>query len=148
MDIAILAHEETSGTDSGGILAGAKRTRTINTELADPNNMVSISANQFTLAAGKYIIRAKSGTHFISVGRAYIVNVTDSTVVGAGNNMAAATLDKCPYMFVAGYADISSAKAFEIQMQVRTTRNFDGLGEEVVMGDNEVYCKLLISRVG
>ena len=53
---AIIADQKSSGTDGGTATSGSWQTRDLNTEIADPDGIVSISANQFTLAAGNYLI--------------------------------------------------------------------------------------------
>ena len=47
-------------TNGGTFTSGAFRTRDSNTEVADPDNIVSISSNQFTLGAGNYLIEASA----------------------------------------------------------------------------------------
>ena len=49
--------QRTSDTDVGTFTSGAYRTRALNVHAYDPDNIVSLSSNQFTLQAGTYIIR-------------------------------------------------------------------------------------------
>ncbi len=55
--VALLRDEKTKNTSGGSSTAGAWNTRTINTEY-DPDNIVSISSNLFTLLPGKYLIES------------------------------------------------------------------------------------------
>ena len=55
ISVAVLSHVTVYNGYGGDLTAGAWRTRPFNTEL-DPDNIVTLSANQFTLAAGTYTI--------------------------------------------------------------------------------------------
>ncbi len=54
---AAICNEQPSGTEGGTFTSGAWRVRDLNTEIADPDGIVSISSNQFTLGAGSYLIK-------------------------------------------------------------------------------------------
>ncbi len=60
---AILHHEENPYTDGGTPTEGAWTTRVLNTEVADPDGIVSLSSNEFTLGAGNYLIKWVSNFH-------------------------------------------------------------------------------------
>ena len=77
---AIITNELSAGTQGGASTANAWTTYELNTELADPSSIVSISSNQFTLAAGNYLVKwrimLQNGERAIS--RVY--DVTNSAV--------------------------------------------------------------------
>ena len=54
--VAIIGDQKASGTHSGTATSGSWFTRDLNTEFFDPDGIVSIATNQFTLGAGKYFI--------------------------------------------------------------------------------------------
>ena len=54
---AIITNELSAGTQGGASTANSWETYALNTELADPDSIVSISSNKFTLAAGSYLIK-------------------------------------------------------------------------------------------
>ena len=54
---AILADQKSSGTNGGTVVSGDWRLHDLQTEIADPDSIVSISSNVFTLAAGNYLIK-------------------------------------------------------------------------------------------
>ena len=54
---AIICDQKDSTTDGGTFTSGAWRQRDLNTEIADPDSIVSISSNEFTLQAGTYLIK-------------------------------------------------------------------------------------------
>lgn len=82
-------------SDSNNINGGASGTFTLPiTELADPGNMISISSNQFALAAGNYLIEIVGGqlqtapsptAGFVNFD---FYNVTDSVIVQNTNSPA------------------------------------------------------------
>jgi len=53
---AILEDRKSQNTDGGTFSTGSWLTRDLNTEVADPDSIVTLSSNQFTLAAGTYLI--------------------------------------------------------------------------------------------
>ena len=54
---AIITNELSAGTQGGASTNNSWETYALNTELADPDSIVSISSNKFTLAAGSYLIK-------------------------------------------------------------------------------------------
>ena len=54
---AIICNQLSAGTQGGTPTANSWSTYALNTEIADPDSIVSISSNQFTLAAGNYFIK-------------------------------------------------------------------------------------------
>jgi hypothetical protein len=57
---AYLRDEKPANTAGGAATTGSWQTRTLNTEVIDTNAIVALSANQFTLGAGIYVIRARA----------------------------------------------------------------------------------------
>lgn len=126
---AIIADQKAQNTDGGTFTLGAWRIRDLNTEIADPDGIVSISSNQFTLQAGSYLIRwsapaFKAGNH-----QTRLYNVTAATVAGIGD---------VNYSGAANYASntsrgatrvvIASSTAFELQHQCNLSSATTGLG--------------------
>jgi len=73
---ALCSDQVSQNTVGQGITTGAWRVRNINTEIADPDGIVSLSSNRFSLAAGSYAIKA-----FITAyhGNAQLVRLYDYT---------------------------------------------------------------------
>ena len=57
---AIITHEKSNNTHGSSLSNSSYATRELNTEVADPDNIVSVSGNQFTLQAGTYFIESMS----------------------------------------------------------------------------------------
>ncbi|MDP6587776.1 MAG: hypothetical protein QF535_24235, partial [Anaerolineales bacterium] len=79
---AIIADQKTQNTAGGTFTSGAWRTRDLNTEIADPDGIVSISSNQFTLGAGSYLIRWGCPSYAVQRQQSRLYNTTDSSVDG------------------------------------------------------------------
>ena len=127
--IAIISDEKPSNTHAGSFNNGAWRVRDLNNIVADPDGIVSLASNQFTLQAGTYTIAAVAPAVDVQTHQARIYNVTDSSIVEYGRSAIAwdnglvqqdATVDT---VFT-----ISSAKTFELQHICELTVATYGLG--------------------
>ena len=130
---AILVDQKTSGTNGGSFTSGAWRTRDLNTKIADPDIIVSISSNQFTLQAGSYLIKAhapayKAGRHQIA-----LYDITASSYVQTGSsayvdNGESVSTDS----FLTARFTCSGANVYEIRHQCGTGFNTYGFGVSVL----------------
>ena len=126
---AMLANRQTQGTDGGSFTSGARRTATLNTEVYDPDGIVTLSSNQFTLGAGTYHITFRSYGYNCDGHKAWLYNVTDATDEAVSTSLRAA-VSATGNNRVNGsvVVTIASSKTFELQKQCQTTRATDGLG--------------------
>ena len=128
---AIICDQKATDAAGGSSSTGAFNTRDLNTELSDPDSIVSISSNQFTLQAGSYLIKASAPAHGAARHQILIWNATDSSIVAVGtseySNQSSTTTSRA---FATGRTTISGAKAFEIRHRVGTAKSGDGLGVE------------------
>ncbi len=83
---AYLREEQSSGTNGGQATTGSFQTIVLNTEVFDPDGIVSLSSNQFTLAAGTYLVRARKQFFRTNFTKMKLRNVTDSTDIAFGDN--------------------------------------------------------------
>jgi hypothetical protein len=123
---AIIADQKAQNTSGGTFTAGAWRTRDLNTELADPDGIVSISANQFTLAAGTYLIKWTAPSYYAQHNQTQLYNVTDTAAAGVGMSI----YDYHSSVPAGGSArtTITGSKAFEIQHYCSGTYATSGFG--------------------
>lgn len=145
---AIICDEKTTSTHAGGFTSGAWRTRDLNTEIADPDGIVSISSNQFTLQAGSYLIEASAPAYAVDGHRVRLYNATDSSVVQVGtSSYAREASGDLGFSFSNVFArvTITAAKAFEIQHRCNTTRSTTGLGVASTL-DVEIYTTVKIFK--
>ena len=83
---AIICDQKAHDTDSGTFTKDAWRDRDLNTELIDPDGIVSISSNQFTLGAGTYLINWSAPAYRVDQHRTRLYDVTGSAVLEVGFN--------------------------------------------------------------
>ena len=126
---AVIADQKTSGTDGGTFTSGAWRTRDLNTEVTDVDNIVSKSSKQFTLQAGTYLIKARATGYDCDRHQLRIRNITDASTVRFGiSNFVNQTYNVFSTAVVVGRTTISGAKVFELQHQAQSTKTTFGLG--------------------
>ena len=141
---AIIADQKVG--QSGTFTSGAWRTRDLNTELADPDGIVSISANQFTLAAGTYLIKWIAPAFNCSLHQTRLYNVTDTAQVEVGVcafvnvNSVVTTSSGCARTTIAG------SKAFTIEHYCATTSATAGFGQNCAFGVNDQYALVEIFK--
>ena len=145
--IATLKDEKSSGTNGGDFSSGAWRTRVLNTEY-DPNGIVTLASNQFSLGAGTYYIYAEAPAFAVRQHRLKLRNITDSTDDILGDNAFAFNTNFFNTLsYLIGIITIGSAKTFEIQHRCETTKTINGLGVASTFGVNEVYTQVYIQKL-
>jgi hypothetical protein len=141
---AIIADQKVG--QSGTFTSGAWRTRDLNTELADPDGIVSISTNQFTLAAGTYLIEWSAPAFYVGLHQTRLYNVTDAAQVEVGVcafvnlNSIVTTSSGCARTTIAG------SKVFTIEHKCVTTAATAGFGQNCAFGVNDQYCTVKIFK--
>jgi hypothetical protein len=105
----------------------------LQTEIADPDSIVSISANQFTLAAGTYLIRWYLPAYLVGGTQSRLYNATDAAEVEVGTNAQGDDNQGGG----SARTTIAGSKAFSIEHQSSGTRATDGLGNECNFGTEQ-----------
>lgn len=146
---AALADYKADGTAGGAFNNAAWRTRDLNTEVYDPDGIVSLAANQFTLQAGTYIIDWVAPAIAVNSHATRLFNVTDAAEVAVGG---AAFANSGTFLGNVspgtGMVTIASAKAFAIEHQCETTKATDGFGAPTSFAvTNEVYTQVWIRKI-
>ena len=136
---AIISDTKQSNQNGGTATADAWRTRDLNTEIADPDGIVSISSNQFTLQAGSYLIKFQAGAHMVHRHMTALYDVTNTAYKQYGM-IAYANIDNVQN-FSQGVArvTISGATVYEIRHTVQDTRNSDGFGNSAQFNSSGDY---------
>ena len=135
---AVICDQKSSDTAGGTFTSGAWQTRDLNTEILDTDGIVSISSNQFTLAAGTYLVNASAPGHRVNFHKTRLQNITDSTTLVLGtsewshNSYATTTRS-----FLSARFTISESKVFEIQHRCMTTYATIGFGRVYGYGDEK-----------
>ncbi len=138
--VAIIADEKTAGTLGGANNpATTWNTRELNTENFDPDGIVSIVSDQFTLQAGTYLIEARSmGALAGQRGALRLRNITDSTsdIIGTATSADDG-------LELSGAITIAAAKVFELQMW--TTNLIPNHGENT--GEVNIFTTVKITKL-
>ena len=148
---AVIADQKSASSDGGAFNNGAWRTRDLNTEISDADNIVSISSNQFTLQAGTYLIVAIAPACQTGGHQCRLYNATDAAVVQIGSaEFARSGSHSQTHSFVSARVTISGAKAFEIQHRCATSRADYGFGVGVSgavnWGEGTLFCEVKIYK--
>ena len=135
---AIIADQKAQNTSGGTFTSGAWRTRDLNTEIADPDGIVSISSNQFTLGAGSYLIRWSAPAYRVNRHQSRLTNITDTV---SYNGTSAYVIDSVDttVSVSAGVVrlTISGNKTFSIEHRCTTTNSSLGFGIEANFGTEQ-----------
>ena len=121
-------------------------TRDLNTEIADADNIVSITSNRFSLATGSYLIEFSSPGENINQFQARLYNYTDNSVVQYGRSGLAKDGDNMAYGDGAARVVITATKEFEIQFKGSRTESTIGLGRAANLGGVEIYTTVKIFK--
>ena len=137
---AIICDKKGSNDDGGSATTGNHSVydvRDLNHEMADPDSIVSISSNQFTLVAGTYWVEWRVPAYGVDMFTAELINVTD----GTGNRGSApgkCNTDSVTYLHGSSYFTISASKTFEIRQHNQTARSGNGLGVRAGYSNNSL----------
>lgn len=141
-----VSDEKTSGTDGGSFTAGAWRTRDINTENDDDQNICAISTNQITLSKGTYYCEIKTPAYLSRRHKSRLYNVTDAATLLLGSSEYSQDLASTSSI-IKGRFTIDSTKDIEIQHQCQTSISGNGFGASSGFGVNEIYTIAALWRI-
>jgi len=146
---AYLRDEKANNVAAGSATAATWNTRTLNTKVFDPDNIVSLASNQFTLEPGTYFIEASAPALFSNKSRLRLRDVAAGATVGLG----AATYSDPGAVTSSIFASlrcrvtIDVTTTFELQHYVLTGPGFGvDLGTPTNSGETEVYAEVVIRR--
>ena len=144
---AIIADQKAAGTNAGTFTAGSWVTRELNTELADPDGIVSIATNQFTLGAGSYLIKASAPAYQVDSHQVRLYNVTDTATAIVGyisyTNSSSGAQTRSE---LSGRITITDTKVFELQHKSNGTKSNNGLGTGADLGEPNLYAMVEIYK--
>ena len=148
--VAVIADVKAYNERGGTFTQDAWQTRDLNTELDDPESIVTIASNQFTLQAGTYLVEWAAPAYDVSRHFSRLQNITDSTTDAEGTSGYTENTDNTQTVSLgSGIITIASSKSFEIQHRCQDTSTNYGLGIETsVSGQNSVYTLVKIHKIG
>ena len=130
---ALIADSKGNTTDGGTFTSGAWRTRDLNQEISDEDSIVSISSNQFTLAAGSYLIKWKCPAMKVDHHVTKLILITGSvssfTEKAGSSSYAADNAVVQNESFGVARVTLTGSGAFEIQHRCDVTKTTDGFGQ-------------------
>lgn len=147
--VAYLRDVKTSGTAGGTFTSGAWQTRTLNT-IDDPLAFISsLTSNQFTLVAGRYVIDGTATAFQVNGHQTKIRNITDSTdvILGTTGYSAGGLLSTdltTSHSNISGTITIASTKTFALQHFCALTGTY---GNAASTGVSEQYSFLRIVKL-
>ncbi len=142
-----LKHKESSGVNGGTFNLGSYVTRTLNLQEGS-TTFCSLSANQFTLQAGKYSIHAEGQTQNVSKNKMKIFNVSDSTDAIIGISSDGGSISSEPMSATLdGEINITSSKTFELRHRSSASQSGEGFGRASGFGDDEIYAVVKIVKL-
>lgn len=147
MKWAVLQDQKSQNTAGGTFTSGADRTRDLNTEVSDPDNIVTLSSNQFTLGAGSYAIWWDAPAYKVSGHQSMLYDVTGAAVLARGGTAELEPANLVATNISSGFAVIApaSSNVYEIRHQCLATKTSLGFGDTANVG-TEVYTQVIICK--
>lgn len=149
ISFAVVSDQKTSGTAGGTPASTSFETRNLNTEVFDPDGIVTVSSNQFTLIAGTYIIDWECPHYRGNSATSVLYDITGSATVETSTSGYDNTTSGLTTGLTTGRARvvITSNNTYEIRMKVSTIYNSVGYGV-AANGNPETYTTVRIMKIG
>lgn len=126
-------------TPGGTFTSGAWQTRDLTEEQADPQDICTLAANQFTLPAGSYRCLISCPAYRVWVNQTRLYNVTDAAVLLLGSSEYAHDGEyQTNRSFIGGRFTLAAEKTLEVQHRCFQTKDVDGFGRSANVAD-EIY---------
>ena len=136
---ALLAdrHGQSAG-DRGTFTSGDWRTRSLNNEVVDSDNIVSLSSNQFTLQAGTYQIKFGACAYRVNRHITRLRQISPAATIASSSAQYSWASDS-NLQWSRGFArlTISQATAYEIQHYCQTTYSNNGFGFQMTYSTSD-----------
>jgi len=129
LSVARITDSKAQGTNGGTFTSGAWRTRDLNAIEDDPDSIVTLSSNQFTLGAGTYLIQWSAPAYQVEHHQTRLWDVTGSNDLGKGTseyNSSSNAVQTRSFGF--DIVTLAASNTFEIQHRCHTSNNGNGLG--------------------
>ncbi len=144
---AVLEDQKASGTGGGSFTGGVWVTRELNTEVRDPDGLITLGSNQFVPLVNGWV-EWSAPAFKINTHKTRLYNVTDAVVAGVGTAEYATTSDGAPSTIrSSGGAAVVAGKTYRIEHQCSAGRaNSDALGNPASFATTEVYTRVRFWR--
>jgi len=148
ISVAVIADEKYSGTHGGGSTTGSFLIRNLNTEISDPDGIVSIASNQFTLGAGTYHISWSAPAYGSNEHQSQLYDITGSTPLEAGSSEYTETTGAHITRSCGSFVHtITSNNVYEIRHRVASAQPTHGFGLACSFGQVNIYTYVVIQKL-
>jgi len=148
ISVAVIVDEKPSGTSSGDFTSGDWRDRDLNTEISDPDSIVSISSNQFTLGAGTYFIEWSCPAYRVNGHKSRLYDVTGTSALAIGSTALTDPNDATTNTSIGSFLHtITGNNIYKIQHQASSTKTSNGLGTVSGFSTVEIYTIVKITKL-
>jgi len=126
---AIIEDQKGTGVDGGTFTSGSWQIRDLNTEVADPDGIVTLSSNEFTLGAGTYLIEWEAPAMRVNYHSTKLYDVTGASDAAYGtgeysdNNVFVSNKS-----LGAHRVTLASSNTYRIEHRCNSTRADNGFG--------------------
>ena len=142
---AVLEDQKSAGTDGGTFNPSTWVKRTLNTEVYDPDGLISVASSEFTPTVNGWV-EWSAPAREVYAHKTRLYNVTGAAVVGYGSSeWSEAAAGKGFHTRSFGGAPVSAGTTYRIEHYATTGRGTDGLGNALGIG-TEVYTRLQFWR--
>ena len=144
---AVITDEKSNGTDGGDFNSGAWRMRDLNSEKFDPDGIVSVSGNEFTLGSGTYYVEVFAPAYGVARHMAKIYSVSSPSQDWYGESaFAHGSHYATTHSFVRARITCSGTRNLAIAHQCETSRSSTGFGIASNFGNVETYTVVKIFK--
>ena len=142
---AVLEDQKSAGTDGGSFTPSTWVKRTLNTEVYDPDGLISVASSEFTPTVNGWV-EWSAPAREVYAHKTRLYNVTGAAVVGYGSSeWSGENAGKGFHTRSFGGAPVSAGTTYRIEHYAQTTRSTYGLGNALGVG-TEVYTRLQFWR--
>ncbi|MBR87127.1 MAG: hypothetical protein CMM29_10100 [Rhodospirillaceae bacterium] len=147
---ALLEDEKTDTTNGGASTATTWHHRDLNSEVFDPDGIVSLSSNKFTIGPGTFYITWRCPGYRVAGQNSRLYNVSDSSVVKYGTAGLSYTVNTYAITHTFGSARVtisSGTKEYRIDHYTHAAYA-NGLGENSLGGatSNNIFTQVEIFK--
>ena len=148
ISVAIVAEQTSSGTDGGTFNSGSWEKRGINTEISDPDSIVSIGGdNKITLSAGLYFFQYMAIAYKTSLHQTRLYDTTGGAQVSLGSSMYGSTGESVQTASIGfGLHQPASSNVYELLHRCSATSTTNGRGVANNWGTN-IFSYIIIHKL-
>jgi len=151
VEVEVIVDTKAANTAGGTFTSGAARTRTLSSTTLNARPWCSVVSDQFTLIAGRYLIRAEVPAYKVDRHKAYLYSITDAALASTGSSefSANAAAYASTNSIITVEISITSSKTYEIRHWCETTSATSGFGVANNLNSMaEIYTRVTILRLG